>query len=76
MSASQREQVRLRLLAHQANLKAIRRDVQPRVMGELESIHADIRDVLDPTQQGKWDTMYEDLVHNWVPPMPEATTKQ
>jgi hypothetical protein len=41
----------------------------------LDGIHSDIREVLNPKQQSKWDEMFYDFVDNWFPPSPGAKAK-
>ena len=56
----------------QAALLKIRRDVEPRVLVELDQVEAQIAAVLDARQQDKWHKMFGDLRAAWLPPEEEA----
>jgi hypothetical protein len=77
LDASQSDQVRALLTVRLAHLQQVRQQVQPQVRAELRGFHEDVRKLLNPTQQTKWDTMFDDLMENWMPPATDvpATTQ-
>jgi hypothetical protein len=71
LSATQESQIRDILTQRQANLRTIRTQFQPQVFTQLEGVHTDIGNILTPPQREKWNFLYDDLIRNWMPPMPE-----
>jgi hypothetical protein len=68
LSDEQRGQVEGILIGHIDEIHAVRRKVFPEVTLVFDSIHRDIRAVLNPEQQGQWDTHFERLKTRWTPP--------
>jgi hypothetical protein len=68
LDADQSAQVQKILTARLKNIAEIRATIRPQVKSELTGIHDDVRDVLTPQQQGKWDDLYDDFIDNWFPP--------
>jgi len=60
------------LTERQEAFQAIRREVQPRVLAELEQTRDQIAAALDPPQQAQWRRMYADLRARWLPDPPPA----
>ena len=71
LSEEQTRQVEAILHQRQAALQVIRREVQPRVMAELDQVEAEIAAVLDDSQREHWHLMFARLRNTWVPPLPE-----
>jgi cell division protein FtsB len=57
----------------QEALMAIRSQVQPRVMAELDQARDEIADVLDPQRKAQWLTLFADLRRQWMPPLPATS---
>ena len=72
LTDTQESQIREILTQRQSNLRTIRTQFQPQVLTQLEGVHTDIGNVLTP-QREKWDTLYDDLMRSWMPPMPEPS---
>jgi hypothetical protein len=70
LSATQETQARLIFTQRQQNLSAIRAQFQPQVVTQLQGVHTDISGILTDSQREKWDALYDDLMHNWMPPLP------
>jgi hypothetical protein len=68
LTSSQTAEVEEIVRARQAALLRIRRDVEPRVVAELDEVEAQIAGVLDDRQQTKWHQMFGDLRATWLPP--------
>jgi hypothetical protein len=63
-----------RLIAQRVDhLKVIRQQFEPKFRSELRGLHGDVRAVLTPEQQAKWDKLFDDLTRNWLP-APTAET--
>jgi hypothetical protein len=73
LSDEQRVQIEHLIAIRQEHLQQMRRENQPRVEAELEGLKHDIDGVLDPVQQDKWDTMFDDAIERWLPPPPPAS---
>ncbi len=58
------------LTEQQERFLAIRREVQPRLAGELERAYRRIAEVLDARQKAKWDRLFHDLRRKWLPEPP------
>ena len=71
MSDEQTQQVEAIVRKHQKALQAIRRDVHPRVMAELDRVEIDVGSVLDDAQRPKWHALFTKLCEKWIPPLPE-----
>ncbi|MGN6370642.1 MAG: hypothetical protein ACTHN5_20505 [Phycisphaerae bacterium] len=67
LSPEQRTKVESLIAQRQSHLQKIRREVQPQVQAELEGLHTDISALLTPDQQPKWDHVYTDAIHTWMP---------
>ena len=72
LTSAERERVSTVLEQHQVRLLSIRREVQPRVMTELDAMRADIAAAIDPSRREKWNATYESFVDNWLPPTPAS----
>jgi hypothetical protein len=71
LSDDQTEQVEAIVRKRQRALQAIRREVHPRVMAELDRVEADIDYVLNDSQRAKWHALFAKLCERWIPPLPE-----
>jgi hypothetical protein len=76
LSPEQTQQVEQILTARQAALDSIRREVQPRVVGELDLVEGQIAEVLDSRQREQWHHSFRQLRESWLPPLPQAETGQ
>jgi hypothetical protein len=54
-------------------LEAIRRDVQPRVVAELDRLEEQIAAVLDQGQREQWHQVFEQLRKTWIPLLPKTS---
>jgi hypothetical protein len=72
LSAEETEKVRQIIARRQLALQALRRDVQPKVEGELEELRKEIASALKPEQAAKWNAWYEHVRRTWVPPPPAS----
>jgi hypothetical protein len=54
----------------------IRRDIQPRLESELSVLEEEIAGVLNESQRTKWHAHAADMRAQWLPPIPESTTKK
>jgi hypothetical protein len=70
LSPEQSTQIERLVAEHQTHLQAIRRDTEPRIHHEMESLKQDIAQVLTPEQQLKWDRIFQEAIENWLPPPP------
>ena len=68
-SKKETAQVEKVIRAHQENLQAIRRDVQPRVLSELKQMEDEIAAVLTPRQQAAWHASCAQQARIWIPEM-------
>jgi len=50
-----------------SNVQALRRQMWPQLQSQLQGLRVDVGQVLDNTQQEKWDVMCEDFNRNWLP---------
>lgn len=55
----------------QQALQAIRREVQPRVEGELSQLEKQIAEVLNEKQKEKWHATCDSYRRLWLPPVPD-----
>jgi hypothetical protein len=70
LSAEQTRQVETIVRTRQQALQAIRREVQPRVVAELDRVESEIAAVLDAEQRAKWHALFNHLRETWLPPPP------
>ena len=70
LSEEQAKAVREILRKRQHALFEIRREVQPRVVDELDKVQEEISFVLDDKQREKWNKMFNRLKRLWLPPLP------
>ena len=47
------------LVAREKRIEALRREVQPRIGGELDKIEEEVSGVLDPQQRERWQKLFE-----------------
>jgi hypothetical protein len=73
LTEDERARVHATLVKHQVNLLAMRREMQPKVMAELDQIRIDIGAEIDPARRAKLDATYETFIDNFVPPLPATT---
>jgi hypothetical protein len=71
LTDEQTRQVDEILRKRQAALQAIRREVQPRVLAELDLVEQEVAKVLTPEQRERWHKRFGELRETWTPPMPE-----
>lgn len=72
LSGDQEKRVEQVLRKRQASLQAIRREVQPRVMAELEKVREEVAQVLTPEQAEKWNAYFRSMQEKWLPSLPPA----
>lgn len=70
LTEDEQSRVHATLVKHQINLMAMRREMQPKVMAELDQIRIDIGAEIDPARRAKLDATYQSLIDNWMPPLP------
>lgn len=70
LTDEQAEKVLAVVTRRQQALLAIRREVQPRVLTEIEGAYADVADLLDDAQRDRWRRIYDSLRSQWLPPLP------
>ncbi len=56
---------------HQTELMAIRRDVQPKVVEQLEQVRDEINGVLTDSQREHWTKLYDEIRDRWLPALPK-----
>jgi len=59
------------LRQRQAALQEIRREVQPRVLAEVDQVEAEISEILTPEQRREFRERFQHLRETWTPPAPE-----
>ncbi len=76
LSDQQAEQVLEILTARQANIQALRREVQPNVEAELDAVRDEVSAVLNAEQAATWQHWLDDKRAFWLPPLqhPPATS--
>lgn len=67
----QRAKVEAIVAKHQTELMAIRREVQPKVVGQLDQVRDEISGVLTESQRERWMKLYDDVRDRWLPAMPK-----
>jgi hypothetical protein len=72
LDSTQSASVEQILTRHLAKIAQLRAGIRPDVQIELSGIHQEVREVLSPAQQSKWDDLFDDFVDNWYPPAPPA----
>lgn len=72
LSPDQAAAVQQILQRRQSRLMEIRRDVQPRVVVELDQLEREIAAVLNPRQQEEWHAITRRLRRTWLPPLPPS----
>ncbi len=70
---AQAEKVSTIVAEQQEKLLAIRRDVQPRVVGEIDETYRRISEVLNAKQKQEWERTFTRLKTKWVPKLPPKT---
>ncbi|MGC8643177.1 MAG: hypothetical protein ACP5XB_25230 [Isosphaeraceae bacterium] len=70
LNASQEAEIRQIVARHQRVLQGIRRRVHPEVHAEFQAVRNDIDAVLTSPQRENWHHLFEQLKHNWLPPLP------
>jgi len=70
LNDTQREQVEDILAERQQALQELRREVWPRVQGELDQMVEQIAEVLDAEQTEQWRKFVSDWRERWMPPPP------
>jgi NADH dehydrogenase/NADH:ubiquinone oxidoreductase subunit G len=76
LSDEQTQRVQQILEDRQAALESIRRDVQPRVVAELDLVEQQIAAVLDERQREQWEKSFRQLRETWIPPLkPRASSR-
>jgi hypothetical protein len=70
LTEAEQARVHATLVKHQPRLMELRREMQPKVMAELDQIRIDIGAEIDPSRRAKLDATYESFLDNFVPPLP------
>lgn len=70
LSDDQAAKVETILQKRQAAFQALRAEVQPRVMAELDQVETEVAGVLDDAQREKWHRRFGELRETWIPPEP------
>lgn len=73
LTDAQADKVLAILTERQKVLLAIRREVQPRVLAEIDLADQEITAVLDDSQKSKWRRLFTRLQRDWQPALPPAT---
>lgn len=76
LTAGQKQRIQAILTERHAALLAIRREVTPDVIRQLEQMHEQIGAVLDEKQRPRWDRMYGELAAPWRIPYAPPTTNE
>ena len=74
LDEKQAEQVAAIVAEQQQAILAIRREVQPRFVAELERTHTRIAGVLDEAQREQWQRMFQTLRTEWLPDPPAPSS--
>lgn len=72
LTDSQAERIEAILRERQAALRAIRGEVHPRVVAELDLVEQQVAEVLDESQREKWLERFAALRATWLPGPPEG----
>lgn len=72
LSDEQTAQVQQVLAERQQAFQAIRRDVQPKVVAELDRLETDVAAILDEDQRAEWRERFDQLRDTWIPDAPEG----
>lgn len=76
LTDQQVEQVRSIMREHLTRLQALRRQWQPQLEAELNSLEKDVAAVLNPGQAEKWRKIAREKRQSWLPPLPPAPQTQ
>ena len=76
LSNQQAVEVRSIIRSHLIRLQALRRQWQPQLDAELDSLEADVAAVLKPEQAEKWHKIAREKRQSWLPPLPPAPQTQ
>ncbi len=71
LTGEQTRRVEAILRRRQAVLQTIRREVQPRVIAELDLVEQEIAEVLTPEQRERWHARFTELRETWTPAIPQ-----
>jgi len=67
----QTAQVEDLLVERQQAIQQIRREVQPRLMRELDQLEAEVAALLNERQSAEWQRRFAELRETWLPPVPQ-----
>ncbi len=76
LSDEQAQEIKSIMRRHLAVLQDRRRQWQPQIEAELDSIEKDVAAVLNPQQAEKWHNIARERRHAWLPPLPPALQSQ
>lgn len=68
---AQRAKIEAIVAKHQTELMAIRREVQPKVVEQLEQVRDEISGVLNDPQRERWTELFNEVRERWLPAMPK-----
>lgn len=71
LTVEQRDEIEKIIARRQTEIAAIRRQFQPQVVDQLESVHAEVAAVLDDAQRAKWTQLFDQFKKRWLPSMPD-----
>jgi len=63
-------QVRRIILEQQKALQALRKELRPRLDGQIEKTRQELTAVLTPEQARKWEKRFGHIQRFWLPPLP------
>ena len=66
----QRAAVEKIVAKHQLEIAAIRRQFQPEIVDQLDSVRDEIAAVLTEPQRERWTQLFEQFKERWLPPVP------
>jgi Spy/CpxP family protein refolding chaperone len=70
LTDEQRAQVEEIVARRQVEIAAVRRQFQPAMVEQLESVRDEVAGVLDEDQRAKWTRLFEQFKERWLPATP------
>jgi Spy/CpxP family protein refolding chaperone len=75
LNDQQRDEVEKIVAKHQLEIAAIRRQFQPEIVNQLDSVRDEIAAVLKEPQRERWTQLFEQFKERWLPPPPAVEKK-
>jgi len=75
LDEAQKPKVEAIVAKRQEAMMGLRREFEPHLMKEMDTLRAEVGDVLTPPQRERWERMFDSFRARWLPSLPPEDAK-